>query len=82
MESHNVKLSKEGRILIPANIRAQLGLLEGTNLSLRVENGEIRLCDKTHAFQKAQVIASKYKVKGKSAVDELINDRRLAAKNE
>jgi AbrB family looped-hinge helix DNA binding protein len=82
MDSHTVKLSKEGRVLIPANIRADLGLREGMSLSLSVENGEIRLYDKAHALHKAQLIASKYKPLGTSAVDELLQSRRQAAADE
>jgi AbrB family looped-hinge helix DNA binding protein len=37
MSVHTVELSKDGRVLIPAIIRANLGLQEGSQLSLRVE---------------------------------------------
>jgi AbrB family looped-hinge helix DNA binding protein len=73
---HSVKLSKDGRVLIPAVIRANLGLQEGSQLTLRVENGEIRLFDKVQALRKAQALASKFKKSKESVVDEFLNDRR------
>lgn len=79
MQAHAVKLSREGRVLIPVDVRAELGLSEGATLSLRVQDGEIRLFDRAHALRRAQQIAAKYKKPGVSVVDELISERRQAA---
>ena len=61
MQAHAVKLSREGRVLIPVDVRAELGLSEGATLSLRVQDGEIRLFDRAQALRRAQQIAAKYK---------------------
>ena len=82
MPFHQVKLSREGRILIPAEVRAELGIDEGTSLNLAVENGEIRLFDQAHALKRAREVARKYKAPGKSIVDELLRERRAEAKVE
>ncbi len=82
MDVHHVKVSKEGRILIPATVRADLGLHEGSGLSLRVENGEIRLYDRAQALRRAQEIAQKYKKPGESVVDEFLRERRAASTRE
>lgn len=82
MQYHQVKLSREGRVLIPAEVRAELGIGEGTSLSLAVENGEIRLFDRAHALKRAREIARKYKTPGKSVVDELLRERRNEAGRE
>ena len=82
MQTHNVKLSKEGRVLIPADVRAALGLAEGDLLSLKVEAGEIRLFDRTQALQRAQQIAKRFKNPGESVVDEFLRERRKAAAQE
>jgi AbrB family looped-hinge helix DNA binding protein len=82
MEVHHVKVSKEGRILIPAIVRADLGLQEGSGLSLRVENGEIRLYDRAQALRRAQAIAQKFKKPGESVVDEFLKERRAEASRE
>ncbi len=82
MQTHSVKLSREGRVLIPVDVRADLGLTEGVTLSLRVHDGEIRLFDRAHALRRAQQIAAKYKKPGESVVDQLISERRQAAAQE
>ena len=73
---HQVKLSRERRVLIPAAVRAELGIGEGTNLSLAAENGEIRLFDRARALERARDIARKYRLPGKGVVDELLRERR------
>ncbi len=80
MDVHQVKLSKEGRILIPAEVRVGLGLHEGIALSLKVENGEIRLYDRSQALRRSQAIAKKYKKPGESVVDELLKERRAESR--
>ena len=82
MQYRLVKLSREGRVLIPAEVRAELGLGEGTSLNLAVENGEIRLFDQAHALKRARAIARKYKRPGQSVVAELLRERRAEAKQE
>ncbi len=82
MQVHSVKLSREGRVLIPAEVRASLGLSQGSSLSLRVQDGEIRLFDRAQALRRAQQIMAKYKNPGESVVDELLRDRREEAERE
>jgi AbrB family looped-hinge helix DNA binding protein len=79
MEAHTVKLSKDGPILIPAAVRAKLGLHGGTSLRLRIEGGEIRLASISQALLRAQNIAQKYKKPGEDVVDEFLKDRRIEA---
>lgn len=82
MQIHNVKLSREGRVLIPAEVRADLGLREGMLLTLSVQDGEIRLFDRAQALRRARDIARKYKKPGESVVDELLRERRMEAGRE
>lgn len=82
MQIHTVKLSREGRVLIPAEVRAAMGLSEGTHLSLAVQDGEIRLFDRVQALRRARDIARKYKKAGDSVVDELLHERRVEADRE
>ena len=82
LQIHSVKLSREGRVLIPSDVRADLGLSEGMSLGLRVQDGEIRLFDRANALRRAQQIALKYKKPGESVVDEFLRDRREAATKE
>ena len=82
MQYRLVKLSREGRVLIPAEVRAELGLGEGTRLNLAVEDGEIRLFDRAHALRRARAIARKYRKPGQSVVEALLRERRAEAKRE
>ena len=82
MQIHQVKLSREGRVLIPSSVRALLGLTDGASLNLAVENGEIRLFDQSVALKRARNITAKYKSPKKSVVEELIADRRAQAGSE
>ena len=76
MEFHQVKISKEGRVLIPANMRAELGFVASTNLCITVENGEIRLFDRAGALKRARNITRQFTKPGTSIVDALIASRR------
>ncbi len=82
MQFHTVKLSREGRVLIPAEVRATLGLSIGAHLSLAVQDGEIRIFDRAQALRRARDIALKYKKPGESVVDELLRERRAEAGRE
>lgn len=82
MQAHSVKLSREGRVLIPVDVRAELGLTEGSTLSLRVQDGEIHLFNRAQALRRAQQIAARYKKPGESVVDELLKERKQAATRE
>ncbi len=43
MDRYRVKLHRKGLIVIPAEVRRRLGLREGSQLEMVVEEGEIRL---------------------------------------
>jgi AbrB family looped-hinge helix DNA binding protein len=82
MQSHLVKISREGRVLIPVAVRTELGLTEGSSLNLVIENGEIRLFDRDHALTRARKTVERLKKQGRSVVQELLADRRQASKKE
>jgi AbrB family looped-hinge helix DNA binding protein len=82
MQSHLVKISREGRVLIPVAVRTELGLSEGSSLNLVIENGEIRLFDRDHALARARKTVERLKKPGRSVVQELLADRRQASKKE
>jgi AbrB family looped-hinge helix DNA binding protein len=41
--SGSIKMGRQGRIVIPADLREQLGFEEGTRLSARIVDGELRV---------------------------------------
>lgn len=82
MSEHVVNLSKEGRVLIPASVRRELGLEAGEALSLSVVDGEIRLGSRLHAIRRMQQRLAKLHDPDEPAVESLLRERREAAARE
>ena len=68
--------------MIPAEIRAQLGLEPAGTVLMRVEGERLILWTPAAGWRMAQAIASQYPQPGRSAVDELIAERRAEAERE
>lgn len=79
MSSLATKLSANGRIVLPAKIRASLGLKEGDELLISIADGEIRITPKALALQNALALARKHLSDSPSLSDALIADRRAEA---
>ena len=79
---HSTRMSKEGRVLIPADLRKSLGLKPDDALNVYAVNGEIRIISRMQAIRRAQALAAKYIRPGVSVVDELIRERREEAARE
>jgi AbrB family looped-hinge helix DNA binding protein len=75
-------LASNGRVLIPATMRAAVGLKDGDRVIARVEGGAIVLEPVEAAVRRAQAIVAKYALPNVSAVDELIAERRAEAARE
>lgn len=71
-----------GRVVIPVRYREALGVDEGDELSVRFEDGEIRLTTPGLALRRAQEMLRRYVPAGRSLADELIAERRLEAERE
>jgi AbrB family looped-hinge helix DNA binding protein len=82
MSSTHVIMAKDGRVVIPANVRAELGLPHGGALVLRTEDGVVMLEPIGHAIARAQAMVRPYATGRTSIVDELIADRRAEADRE
>ena len=68
-------VGKQGRIVIPAEVRKQLGIKEGDVLSLWVENGRLNLA--TSGYLEAALEAFRKGIpEGASLVDDLLQERR------
>jgi AbrB family transcriptional regulator, stage V sporulation protein T len=79
VETYSVKLEKSGRILIPAEIRRQLGLVPGEDVIISAdEAGVVVRGNRVAAVRKLQ---EKYAflASGPSLADELTAERRVAA---
>jgi AbrB family looped-hinge helix DNA binding protein len=77
-----LRVNENGRIVIPAAFRKALGIEGGDEVVLRVESDELRITTQQHRVQRAQQRARKYLKAGASLVDELLAERREAARNE
>lgn len=80
-ESH-VRINENGRVVIPASFRRDLGIKAGDTVVLRIENDELRIITLQQRLAKAQRWMRKHVAPGRSLADELIAERREAAKRE
>jgi len=75
----SVTLDAQGRILIPAEIRRELGLKPGDHLEIFVEGGEVHLLTIEQSIRRAQALVRQYIPAGRLISEELIADRRAEA---
>ncbi|MBN9541895.1 MAG: AbrB/MazE/SpoVT family DNA-binding domain-containing protein [Alphaproteobacteria bacterium] len=78
----SLTIAGNGRIVIPADIRAQLGLKAGDKLVARIVDGAVVLEPLQTAIRRAQSAYRKYVPAGVSLSAELAADRRRAAADE
>lgn len=78
----HTRMSKEGRVLIPAELRNALGLQAEEPLRVYVVDGELRIVSRREGIRKAQAIVARYKQPGVSVVDEFIAERRAEAERD
>ncbi|WP_374627126.1 hypothetical protein [Devosia sp.] len=71
-----VEVKAAGRVLLPAKVRAALGVGEGDTLRGVVRDGELTLMTSDTALRKTQERLRKLVPPGVSLVDELIAERR------
>lgn len=81
MTSIPVKVGPKGRVVVPASIRRELGVEEGTELLARVEGDGIVLEPRTAAIRRIQELFA-HVPRDVSLVDELIAERREEARRE
>jgi len=73
-----VVLGKQGRLVIPADVRSALGLAPGDRLHLHVAGQRLVLTRQQDAVGELRGLASAVPEE-RSLVDELLAERRLAA---
>ncbi len=71
-----------GRLVVPVELRRELGLQTGTDVILDVVNGALRIRTMDQVIRDAQALVRQYVPEGVSLVDELIADRRAEALRE
>jgi AbrB family looped-hinge helix DNA binding protein len=82
MPVKTVRISEDGRIVIPAVYRKAMGLKSGDVVTIRMDGNGLHVQSRAQAIKLAQAIVRKYVPEGVSLSDELIAERRLEAKRE
>ena len=88
IEGHDMKLkarmrvNENGRVVIPAAFRKKLGIRVGDEVELRLVDDELRISTLRRNLERAQRLIRKYVKPRESLVEELIAERRRAARNE
>jgi AbrB family looped-hinge helix DNA binding protein len=83
METYTTRLEKSGRILIPAAVRHHLGLSEGSQVLVKVEDsGTLQVTSRSQALAKVRQEIRKYIPAGRDLVEELIRGRRAEVERE
>lgn len=78
----NLTIAPNGRLVIPANMRAELGLQGGDRLVARVVDGAIVLEPLDAAIRRAQAAVARYVPQGSGLVEELIAERRAESERD
>ena len=68
-----------GRIVIPAKLRRAMGLKPGDSVTLRLEDGDLRVTTRREAIRRARRLLRQYVPEGVSLVDELSAEKRREA---
>jgi len=76
-----IKVGRQGRIVIPAQLREELGVGEGDVLSLRVEDDRLLMETRLAALERLRR-RFREAAKGRDLVAELIAERREEARRE
>lgn len=75
-------VSEGGRVVIPAELRAKLGISVGDRLIWQEEDGRLVLTTRRAQLRRAQAIFAKYKRPGEDIVESLLRERREEAARE
>ncbi|MBM3504980.1 MAG: AbrB/MazE/SpoVT family DNA-binding domain-containing protein [Alphaproteobacteria bacterium] len=76
------KIGSHGRLVIPAELRAAVGLKEGDQVLIEIRDGDLRIRNYERTVRWVQETVAKYVPRDVSLVDELIAERREEAKRE
>lgn len=82
LQQANVSMAPNGRIVVPARMRAALGVERGGRLIARLVGRTVVLESLDAAVRRAQASVRRYVAPGSGLVEELIAERRAAAERE
>jgi AbrB family looped-hinge helix DNA binding protein len=81
-ETYRARIDSAGRVLIPASSRQRLGIGQGDEVLVEVDERGIHIRTVAQAGKEAQAFFAAIKKPGESIVDELIRERREEAASE
>lgn len=81
-EETRTRINENGRVVIPASFRKALGINIGDEVVLRIEDDELRISTLKRRIERAQRLVRQHVKPCTSLADELIAERREAAKRE
>ncbi len=81
-EETRTRVNENGRVVIPASFRKALGISAGDEVVLRLEDEELRITTLKRRLDRARRLIRKHVKPGTSLVEELLIERRDAARNE
>jgi AbrB family looped-hinge helix DNA binding protein len=76
------RINENGRVVIPASFRKRLGIRAGDEVLLQIQDDELRITTLKRNIERAQRLVRKHVKPGTSLADELIAERREAARDE
>jgi AbrB family looped-hinge helix DNA binding protein len=79
MEVHRARIGENGRLVIPAQLRRELGLKNGDEVILRVEDGDLRVSTVRAAFERVRRLVAKHVPREVDLVEDLIEERKREA---
>ena len=82
MAEVRLRVNENGRIVLPAAFRKALNIRPGDQVLARLEDDEVRITTLKHRIEQAQRHVRQFVKPGRSLADELIAERREAAKHE
>jgi AbrB family looped-hinge helix DNA binding protein len=82
MMSSRTRVSRGGRVVIPVEYRRALGIGEGDEIIISLDDGQLRIVTPQHAIEDLQRIVRQFVPEGISLADELIAERRREAERE
>ena len=82
MPDISTQITSGGRIVIPAELRRAMGLKDGDEVLVRLEEGELRISTRRERLKRARAMVRSRLDADRSLADELIAERRAEAERE
>ncbi len=80
MEALTVRVDQSGRVVIPRDVRVALGIPDGGELRLTVEDGELRAVSRAVALRRIWAETAALPPASQTATDMLLAQRRAEAR--